>query len=237
VLACVKEGFIGGIPAYGQLTSQGWDDWLTEIDRGIEKLKAANPSAKIAPYAANLIFKSNKGRADRVDVDLDIVVKHKVPIVLASATPTKEQVDKIHSYGGILFYDVKTIEEARRAKEVGADGMIAVCAGAGGQGTTKSPFSFVNEIRQIFDGPLVLAGCMSTGRDILAAETIGADFATMGTRFIATKEARAEEAYKQMIVDSASDDIVYTTAFTAEPANFMAGSITAAGYDADKARN
>lgn len=233
VLACVKEGFLPGIPAYGQLSSAGWDQWLTEIDKGIAKLKDENPNAKIGPYAANLIFKPNN---DRLETDLDIVSKHKVPVVLASATPTKEQIDKIHAYGGIVMYDVKTIEEARRALEVGADGMIAVCAGAGGQGTTKNPFSFVNEIRQIFDGPLVLAGCMSTGRDILAAETMGADFATMGTRFIATKEARADEQYKQMIVDSTSNDIVYTTAFTAEPANFMAGSIASSGYDADKYR-
>lgn len=233
VLACVKEGLLPGIPAYGQLSSQGWDDWLTEIDRGIAKLRDENPGAKIGPYAANLIFKSNK---DRIDQDFEIVCKHRVPIVLASAQPTKEQIDRIHAYGGIVFYDVANIEEAKRALEVGADGMIAITAGAGGQGSTKNPIAFVNEIRQIFDGPLVLAGCLSTGHDILAAQSIGADFATMGTRFVATKEARAEEGYKQMIVDSTASEIVYTSAFTGQPANFMAGSITSSGYDVEKVR-
>ncbi len=233
VLACVKEGFMPGLPAYGVFTSEEWDHWLTEVDEGIAKLKAEDPTRKIAPYAANLIFKENN---QFLGPDLDLCVKHKVPIILASATPSKEQIDKIHSYGGIVFYDVKTLDEAKRAMEVGADGMIAVTAGAGGQGTTKNPISFVGEIRQFFDGPLVLAGCLSTGHDILAAQTIGADFATMGTRFIATREARAEEGYKQMVAHSTSENIVYTTAFTAEPANFIDGSITASGYDADKAR-
>ncbi|MEZ0225256.1 MAG: NAD(P)H-dependent flavin oxidoreductase [Alphaproteobacteria bacterium] len=232
VLASVKEGLLPGIPAYGQMTSQGWDDWLTEIEKGIAKLKDENPALS-GIYAANLIFKSNK---DRIDKDFDIVCKHRVPIVLASSQPTKEQVDKIHAYGGIVFYDVANIEEAKRAIDVGADGMIAITAGAGGQGSTKNPIAFVNEIRQIFDGPLVLAGCLSTGHDILAAQSIGADFATMGTRFVATKEARAEEGYKQMIVDSTASEIIYTSAFTGQPANFMAGSITSSGYDVDKVR-
>jgi nitronate monooxygenase len=233
VLASVKEGLLPGIPACGAWTSADFDTWLTEIDKGIAKMRDENPSAKIGPYAANLIFKPGKGR---IDDDVEVVCKHRVPVVLASATPTKEQIDKIHAYGGIVFYDVKNMDEVKRAMEVGADGMIAVCAGAGGQGTTQNPFSFVGEIRQLFDGPLVLAGCMSTGHDILAAQTMGADFATMGTRFLATKEARAEEGYKQMIVDSNASDIVRTTAFTGEAAHFLAGSITASGYDIEKVR-
>ena len=233
VLACVKEGLVPGLPAYGVWTTQAWEDWLTEIDTGIAKMRAEDPTRKIGPYAANLIF---KGGNEHLEDDLDIVIKHKVPIVLASAQPTKEQIDRIHGYGGIVFYDVANIDEAKRALEVGADGMIAITAGAGGQGSTKNPIAFVNEIRQIFDGPLVLAGCLSTGHDILAAQSIGADFATMGTRFVATKEARADQGYKQMIVDSMASDIVYTSAFTGQPANFLEGSVTASGYDIEKVR-
>lgn len=233
VLACVKEGLMPGLPAYGVWTTEAWDEWLTEIDKGIEKMRAEDPTRKIGPWAANLIFKAGN---EHLEPDLDIVIKHKVPVVLASATPSKEQIDRIHAYGGIVFYDVANMEEAKRALEVGADGMIAITAGAGGQGSTKNPIAFVNEIRQIFDGPLVLAGCMSTGHDILAAQSIGADFATMGTRFVATKEARAEEGYKQMICHSNAADIVYTSAFTGQPANFLANSITASGYDVEKVR-
>jgi nitronate monooxygenase len=233
VLAAAKEGLIAGIPAYGQWTSAGFDEWLTEIDNGLARLKKEYPHCKIAPYAANLIFKANN---ERLNDDLDLVVKHKVPIVFASAEPTKEQIEKIHSYGGIVLHDVASAAEAKAALEKGADGLIAITGGAGGQGSTMNPFALINEIRKFFEGPVALAGCLSTGQDILAAQAIGADFATMGTRFVATKEARADEAYKQMIVDSTSADIVHTSAFTALPANFMQQSIAKEGFDVAKVR-
>lgn len=233
ILASAREGFVAALPAFGQLTTEGWDNWLTEIDAGIAKMKAENPDAKIAPYAANLIFKSNN---DRIGPDLDVVIKHKVPIVFASAEATAEQIAKIHAYGGIVLHDVASIDEAKRALDAGADGLIAITAGGGGQGSTMNPFVFVNEIRQFFKGPLALAGGLATGHDILAAETLGADFAIMGTRFLATKESRADPAYKQMIADSTAKDIVYTTAFTAQAANFLEPSIVKEGFDAAKIR-
>jgi len=231
VLASVKEGFVGSIPAFGQRTSAGFDEWLAEIDAGISRLKQENPAAKIGPYAANLIFQESNAR---LNDDLAAVIRHRVPIVLASAHPTKDQIAQIHDYGGIVMHDVASTEEAKRAVEAGADGLIAITAGAGGQGSTMNPIALVDEIRQFFKGPLALAGCMSTGHDILAAQSIGADFAVMGTLFTATKEARADDAYKQMIVDSKAADIVYTSAFTAQPANFLRKSIDDNGYDAEK---
>jgi nitronate monooxygenase len=231
VLASVREGFIGSIPAFGQRTSAGFDEWLTEIDEGITRLRWENPAVKIGPYAANLIFKEDN---KRIDDDLAVAIKHRVPIILASAQPTKGQIDLIHSYGGIVLHDVASAEEAKSALEAGADGLIAITAGAGGQGSTINPIALVDEIRAFFKGPLALAGCMSTGHDILAAQSIGADFAVMGTLFVATKEARADDAYKQMIVDSKAADIIRTTAFTAQAANFLRKSINDNGFDAEK---
>ncbi len=232
VLASVREGIVGSIPAFGQYTTQGYDDWLTEIDSGIAKMKRDNPAAKIAPYAANLIFNNNA----RIDADLDVVIKHRVPIVMASAEASREQIEKIHAYGGIVLHDVANLAEAKRAIDAGADGLIAITAGGGGQGSTMNPFVFVNELRRIFDGPIALAGGLATGRDIAAAESIGADFAIMGTRFLATKESRADPAYKQMIVDSTAADIIYTSAFTAQPANFLKDSMVKEGFDPEKIR-
>jgi len=232
VIASVKEGLIGSIPAKGQRTTEGFEEWLVEIEKGMAELKEESPGRKIGPYAVNFIFKDN----DRMEDDLLVAAKHRVPIILASAQPTKEQIDFIHSYGGIVLHDVASTAEARTALENGADGLIAITAGAGGQGSTANPLALVDEIRQFFKGPLVLAGCISSGHDILAAQGIGADFAVMGTRFIATKEARADDKYKQMIVDSTAADIVYTSAFTAQPANFMKQSIEAEGFDAEKVR-
>ncbi|HYD17010.1 MAG TPA: nitronate monooxygenase [Patescibacteria group bacterium] len=233
VLASVREGFVGSIPAFGQYTTEGFDQWLTEIDAGIEKLKSENPGAKIGPYAANLIFKDTNAR---IEADLDAVIRHRVPIVMASAEASREQIEKIHAYGGIVLHDVASLAEAKRALDAGADGLIAITAGGGGQGSTMNPFVFINELRRIFDGPIALAGGLATGHDIAAAESIGADFAIMGTRFLATEEARADQAYKQMIVDSMASDIIYTSAFTAQPANFLKDSITKEGFDAEKVR-
>ncbi len=215
----------------GQRTTAEFDGWLTEIDQGIARLRKENPDAKIGPYAANLIF--NEG-SKRIDEDMAVVIKHRVPLVLASGQPSKEQIDQIHDYGGLVFHDAASTEEAKHAVEIGADGVIAITAGAGGQGSTKNPIALVDEIRQFFKGPLILAGCISSGHDILAAQSLGADFAAMGTAFVATQEARADEKYKQMIVSSSAKDIVYTSAFTAQPANFLRDSIDANGFDSEE---
>lgn len=233
VTAACKEGLVGAFPA-GQLwTSADLEKRLVEINDDLEKFKTANPGAKLGPYAVNLTFKSaNK----RLDADIDLCVKHKVPIVLASHEATQEQIDKIHAYGGIVLHDAATIEQADKAVAAGADGIIAIGAGAGGQAGTMNPIALVSGIREFFDGPVILAGCLNTGNDILAAQALGADFVVMGTRFIATAEASAEDAYKQMIVDSKASDIIYTSAISGAPGNFLRQSLENCGYDVEDLR-
>jgi len=227
VIASCKEGLVGSFPSGACWTSAAFEQMLITINDGLDKIK--NP----APYAVNITFKdTNK----RLDADIDICVKYKVPIVLASHHATKEQIDKIHTYGGIVMHDAATPEQAKAAVAAGADGIIAVAAGAGGQAGTLNPIALLGAIRQFFDGPLALAGCLNTGKDILAAQAMGADFAVMGTRFIATAEAHAEPAYKQMLVDAQSSDIIYTSAVSGAPGNFIKQSLENAGYDAEDLR-
>ncbi|MEZ0260928.1 MAG: NAD(P)H-dependent flavin oxidoreductase [Alphaproteobacteria bacterium] len=233
VLASCKEGLVGSFPSGASWTSAAFEQVLIAINDGLDKIKKADPAAKPGPYAVNITFKdTNK----RLDADIDMCVKYKVPIVLASHHATKEQIDKIHAYGGIVLHDATTPEQAKAAVAAGADGIIAVAAGAGGQAGAMNPFALIGAIRQFFDGPLALAGCLNTGKDILAAQAMGADFAVMGTRFIATAEAHAEPAYKQMIVDSQSSDIIYTSAVSGAPGNFIKQSLENAGYDAEDLR-
>ena len=168
----------------------------------------------------------------RLEADLDICVEHRVPLIITSLGAVSAIVDRVHAYGGLVFHDVTTIRHARKAAAAGVDGLIAVCAGAGGHAGTMSPFAFVNEIRGFFDKTLVLAGALSTGRDIAAALALGADLAYMGTRFLATQESMAPAAYQDMILASADEDIVYTPAVSGIPANFMRASLQAAGFDA-----
>ncbi len=227
VIATCKQGIVGSFPALNQRTSEGFADWLQQVSTALEAARAENPQSKIAPYAVNLIVnKSNP----RLEADLDLCVQYKVPVIITSLGASQDVVDRVHSYGGIVLHDVTNVYHAQKAAAVGVDGIIAVAAGAGGHAGTINPIVLTAEIRRFFDGILVLAGGLSTGRDIALAEAMGADFAYMGTRFIATSEAGADPAYKQMIENAQSIDIVYTSVVSGVPANFLRASVENAGY-------
>ncbi|RYZ12974.1 MAG: nitronate monooxygenase, partial [Alphaproteobacteria bacterium] len=215
VIAQCKAGVVGSFPSLNARPIEQLDEWLTRINEELAAARAAD------------VHKSN----NRIEEDLALCVKHKVPIVITSLGARPEVNDSIHSYGGIVLHDIINIVFAHKALEKGADGLIAVCAGAGGHAGVLSPFALISEIREFFDGPLALSGSISTGRQILAAQAMGADFAYIGTAFIATDEARALDAYKDMIVASASKDIVYSSLFTGVSGNYLAPSIAKAGMD------
>src|SRR5690606_2869267 len=203
-------------------------EWLTEIETTLADLKRRDPQRLIAPYAINhIIHKSN----DRLAEDLDVCAAHKVPLIITSLRAPNQVVDTIHGWGGKVFHDVTTLRHAEKALEAGVDGLILVCTGAGGHAGRLSPFALVAEVRKIFDGPVILSGAITRGQDVLAARALGADFAYIGTRFIASEEARAHEEYKQMLVDTQASDIVYTPFFTGIPGNYLKPSIAAAGLD------
>lgn len=228
VIAQCKAGIIGSFPSLNARPIEQLDEWLSLINESLAQARAKDPSAKIAPYAVNIIVhKSN----NRIEEDVALCVKHKVPVVITSLGARPELNDAIHSYGGIVLHDIINIVFAHKALEKGADGLIAVCAGAGGHAGRLSPFALISEIREFFDGPLALSGAISTGRQILAAQAMGADFAYIGSAFIPTHEARAPEGYKDMIVASAAKDIVYSSLFTGVHGNYLAPSIVAAGMD------
>ena len=228
VLAQCKAGIIGSFPSLNARPPEHLDEWLARINEELAAARRADPKAKIAPYAVNLIVhKSNS----RIEEDLALCVKHKVPIVITSLGARPEVNEAIHSYGGIVLHDIINIVFAHKALEKGADGLIAVCAGAGGHAGVLSPFALIQEIRQFFDGPLALSGAIATGSAVLAAQAMGADFAYIGTAFIPTHEARALDNYKNMIVASAAKDIIYSSLFTGVHGNYLAPSIAAAGMD------
>lgn len=228
VIAQCKAGVVGSFPTLNARPIEQLDDWMTEINETLDSYAAANPGKPIAPWAANLIVhKSN----DRLEEDLELCVKHKAPIVITSLGARPEVNDAVHSYGGIVFHDITNNKYAHKAIEKGADGLIAVAAGAGGHAGTLSPFAIVQEIREWFDGPLLLSGSIGNGDAVLAATAMGADLAYIGSTFIATQEARADERYKQMIVESGGEDIVYTNLFTGIHGNYLAPSVLAAGLD------
>ncbi|MHC5350934.1 NAD(P)H-dependent flavin oxidoreductase [Metapseudomonas furukawaii] len=220
VLACSNSGIVGSFPALNQRESSGFRDWLEEIEAGL--------TAEAAPFAVNLIVHPSN---PRLQADLAICVEKRVPIVITSLGAVKEVVDAVHSYGGLVFHDVTTRRHAEKAAEAGVDGLIAVAAGAGGHAGTWSPFALVAEIRQFFDRTLLLAGCLNHGHEVFAAQMLGVDLAYLGTRFIATRESAADDAYKQMILDARAADIVHTPAVSGVPASFMRQSLEAAGYD------
>jgi len=222
VLACCANGVVGSFPALNQRDSAGFKAWLEEIEAGLAELQAP------APYAVNLIVHPSN---PRLQADLALCVKHRVPIVITSLGAVKEVVDAVHGYGGLVFHDVTTRRHAEKAAEAGVDGLIAVAAGAGGHAGTWSPFALVAEIRQFFDKTLLLAGCLNHGHELLAARLLGADLGYMGTRFIATRESQAQDAYKQMILDAGAADIVHTPAVSGIPASFLRQSLEQAGYD------
>lgn len=225
-----KAGIVGSFPALNARPQETLDSWLTEIKDSLAEYAATNPDEPVAPFAVNQIcHQSNK----RLMADMKTCVKHEVPIVITSLYPPSEVVQAVHSYGGLVFHDVINLRHARKAIQQGVDGVIAVCAGAGGHAGTSSPFALVKEIRKEYDGVVILSGAMTSGADVLAAEAIGADLAYFGTRFIATEEANAQPEYKEMIVDSASADIVYSSLFTGVHGSYLKGSIVNAGLDPD----
>jgi nitronate monooxygenase len=230
VLAQCTSGIVGSFPALNARPAEQLDEWLSQIREGLAAHDRAHPDRPAAPFAVNqIVHRSN----DRLEHDLALCVKHRVPIVITSLGARTDVNDAVHSYGGIVLHDVINDGFARKAIEKGADGLIAVAAGAGGHAGGHSPFALVQEIRAWFDGPLLLSGAIATGRGVLAAQATGADLAYIGSAFIATEEARADAAYKQAIVDSGAQDIVYTNLFTGVLGNYLKSSIRNAGLDPD----
>ena len=229
VIEQCKAGIVGAFPALNARPAHVLDEWLTRIKAELAEYAAANPGAKVAPFAVNQIAHSSN---DRLAQDMEACVRHQVPLIITSLRPPREIVDAAHSYGGLVFHDVISVRHARKAAEQGVDGIIVVCAGAGGHAGMASPFALVREVRQFFGGTIVLSGAMTTGADVLAAQALGADMAYIGTRFLATTEAHVPPEYKQMILDSSSDEVVYTSLFTGVKGNYLARSVTAAGLDA-----
>ena len=230
VIEQCKAGVIGSMPALNARPASQLDEWLAEITETLAAHDKVHPDQPAAPFAINqIVHKSN----DRLEQDMALCVKYKVPVIITSLGAREEINQAAHSYGGVVLHDIINNKFARKAIEKGADGLIAVAAGAGGHAGTKSPFALIQEIRQWFDGPVALSGSIATGGAILAAQAMGADFAYIGSAFIATHEARAVDAYKQAIVDCNSDDVVYSNLFTGVHGNYLAPSIRAAGLDPD----
>ena len=222
VIAQCKSGVIGSFPALNARPKEALDEWLTRIKTEL----AADPNA--AAFAVNQIIHPSN---ERLQHDMELCVKHEVPLVITSLSAPTQIVPPVHAYGGKVFHDVISVRHAEKALEAGVDGLILVCAGAGGHAGMLSPFALVGEIRKFYDGPIALSGSIANGSAILSAEAMGADFAYIGTRFIATTEANAQEAYKQCIVDSAAVDVVYTPYFTGVHGNYLKKSIVASGLD------
>ncbi|UCH49256.1 MAG: nitronate monooxygenase [Betaproteobacteria bacterium] len=230
VVAQCTSGVIGSFPALNARPADTLEEWIDRIETGLAKHREARPQDKVAPYAVNqIVHKSN----DRLDHDLDVCVRRKVPMIITSLRAPDDVVKRVHEYGGVVFHDVISVRHAQKALDAGVDGLILVCAGAGGHAGTLSPFALVREVRQFFDGPIALSGSITDGAGILAAEAVGANFAYIGTRFIATAEANAPVDYKDMIVRSQAADIVYTPYFSGVHGNYLKPSVSAAGLDPD----
>lgn len=222
-----KAGVAGSFPALNARTSEELEAWLTDIDSALEAARTAAPTRPVAPYGLNLILHASN---PRVAPDLDLICKHRVPFVITSLGHPGEVVERVHAYGGLVFSDVIHTYHARKAAAAGVDGIIAVASGAGGHAGTQNAFSLVREIREFWNGTLILGGAISDGFAVRAAEVLGADLAYMGTRFIATRESRAQEAYKQMLVEAGAEDIVYTDAISGTNANFLWPSLEKLGH-------
>jgi nitronate monooxygenase len=231
VAAQCKAGIVGSFPALNARPAELLDVWLTDLQAELAAYQAEHPDAKIGPIAVNqIVHQSN----DRLAHDVAVCVKHKVPIIISSLrAPPPEMMDAIHSYGGIVLHDVISIRHAQKALEAGVDGLILVAAGAGGHAGPLSPFALVGEVRKFFKGPIALSGAIATGDAILAAQAMGADFAYIGSRWLATKEAHVDDAYRQAIVESTAADVVYTNLFTGVHGNYLKKSIVNAGLDPD----
>jgi nitronate monooxygenase len=229
VIAQCRAGIVGAFPALNARPKEMLETWIVEIKEALAAFEAAT-GRKAAPFAVNQIVHASN---DRLEHDVAVCVRQRVPIVITSLRPPSEVVEAVHSYGGIVLHDVISIRHAEKALEQGVDGLILVCAGAGGHAGTLSPFALVSEIRRFYDGTVILSGAIANGRAILAAQAIGADLAYIGTRFIATSEANVSEDYKRMLVEGAAKDIVYTNAISGVHGNYLRASLVAAGLDPD----
>ena len=231
VAAQCKAGIVGAFPALNARPAEMLDTWLTDLQAELAAYQAKNPGVTVGPIAVNqIVHQSN----DRLAHDVEVCVKHQVPIIISSLrAPPKEMLDAIHSYGGIVLHDVISIRHAEKALEAGVDGLILVAAGAGGHAGGLSPFALVGEVRQFFSGPVALSGAIATGDAILAAQAMGADFAYIGSRWLATQESNVDEAYRQAIIESSAADVIYTNLFTGVHGNYLKKSIIAAGLDPD----
>lgn len=227
VIECCKGGIVGTFPALNQRSSEGFEEWLITIKAALVEFEQQTGQTP-APFGVNLIVHASN---PRLEEDLAICVKHEVPLIITSLGAVPSLVDTVHGYGGLVFHDVVNVKHAKNAAAVGVDGIIAVAAGAGGHAGNWSPFALVNEIRQFFDKAIILSGCISTGRDVATAQMMGADFAYIGSRLLATQESCVQSEYKQMLLDSGAADIVYTPAISGVPASFLRPSIEAAGVD------
>ncbi len=231
VKAQCKAGIVGSFPALNARPAALLDTWLTDIQADLAAFRAANPGAKVGPIAVNqIVHQSN----DRLAHDVEVCVKHQIPVIISSLrAPPKEMLNAIHSYGGIVLHDVISIRHAQKALEAEVDGLILVAAGAGGHAGALSPFALVGEVRKFFKGPIALSGSIATGDAVLAAQAMGADFAYIGSRWLATRESNVDEAYRNAIVESTASDIVYTNLFTGVHGNYLKKSIASAGLDPD----
>lgn len=231
VIAQCRAGVAGVFPSLNARPVAMLDEWLDRITRALRDHDAEHRESLAAPHGVNLIVhKSNTRLAE----DAAVVVRYRVPLVITSVGLSQQIVEQVRGYGGIVFHDVTTVKHARKALDAGVDGLIIVCAGAGGHGGALSPFALVSEIREFFDGPLVLAGAIGSGRAVHAAQVLGADLVSMGTRFLATQESGASDAYKRMVMSGTAADIVYSARFSGVAANFLRESIVAAGFDPDR---
>ncbi len=228
VVAQCAAGIIGTFPSLNARPQEQLHDWLTRIEHGLAAKRQAAPGATIAPYGVNLIVHPSNPRWQG---DLAICAERRVPLIITSLHAPEAVVAAAHGYGGLVFHDVTNVRHAKRALDAGVDGLILVAAGAGGHAGQISPFALINEIRAFYDGPLALSGCISHGKDILAAQVLGCDFAYMGTRFIATQESLAGDAYREMVLQAQAADVTYTPYFSGVPANYLSASIQAAGLD------
>ena len=230
VISQCKAGVVGSFPALNARPQEVLDEWLVQIKEELDKHNQENPDSPAAPFAVNQICHASN---DRLMQDMESCVKHEVPIIITSLRPPLEIVEAAHSYGGVVFHDVINVRHAKKAAEQGVDGLILVCAGAGGHAGTHSPFALVREVKEWFDGTILLSGSISDGHSIASSLALGADLAYIGTRFIATKEANADQRYKDMLIESSASDIVYSSLFTGVNGNYLKPSIEKAGLDPD----
>ena len=230
VIAQCKAGIVGSFPALNARPQHVLDEWITRIKSELKEYQDQNPDAKVAPFAVNQICHASN---DRLMQDMETCVKHEVPIIITSLRPPAEIVEAAHSYGGLVFHDVINVRHAQKAAEQGVDGLILVCAGAGGHAGALSPFALVREVKEWFDGTVILSGSIGDGHSVASAIALGADYAYLGTRFIATEEANADPGYKKMLEESAASDIIYSSLFTGVLGNYLKPSIKNAGLDPD----